>query len=281
MARKDFAMISTSLPYSKKYRALPILAKLVYNHLHYSSAMNYLGVCQFQDVVLAHEIDIPVDDLNTALVELAATGLIELHGDHEIIRIIGWFHKANGATNASHASKLITDFGGLEFSDSSAFFNSVAEFTIATLKRGLKWKKDADNLRNELRPLLNTLLKDHGNVFAQPLLAEINRVGQTLQGEIHALAPGLSQYEGNTQSTPCTTGGGHTRRRLDETILRQNINENETKTYTGDFDVGSQTVIEAPVSDVSMHRNGNVAKPKFKPASESAKSSALVMGVRK
>lgn len=279
MARKDFAMISTSLPYSKKYRALPVLAKLVYNHLHYSSAMNYLGVCQLQDVVLAHEIDIPVDDLNAALVQIAQCGLIELHEDHEIIRIIGWFHQANGATNASHASKLITDFGTLEFSDNGLFLNAVAEFSVATLKRGLKWKKDAENLRTDLRPLLNTLLKDHGEAFAIPLLVEINRVGQTLQGEIHALVPSLSQYEGDTLSTPCPTGGGDTRRRLDETILKQNINENKTKTYTDDFDTVSQTLIEAPVSGQSMLRKRNGSKADFKPASQAAKNSALARGI--
>ena len=71
MARRDFAMISTTLPYSKKYRGLPVLAKLVYNHLHFSSAMNYVGVCQIQDVVLAHEVGIEVDELNAALVQLA------------------------------------------------------------------------------------------------------------------------------------------------------------------------------------------------------------------
>ena len=279
MARRDFAMISTTLPYSKKYRGLPVLAKLVYNHLHFSSAMNYVGVCQIQDVVLAHEVGINVDELNAALVQLAENRLIELHQDQEIVRMVGWFHQANGATNASHASKLTTDFFELDFSDSGLFLSAFSEFTVATMKRSLKWKKDAENLRRELQPLLLTLLKDHGVAFANPLLAEIKRVGKTLQVEIHSLIPRLAEFEEDTLSTPCPSGGGDTRRRLDETILKQNIKENKTKTYTGDFDTVPQTIIETPVSDQSMPRNGNSSKAGFKPASEAAKNSALARGI--
>ncbi|KAB7610138.1 hypothetical protein F9L33_14680 [Amylibacter sp. SFDW26] len=281
MARKDFAMISTSLPYSRKYRAGSVLAKLVYNHLHISNSMNYLGIFQYQDIVLAHEIDINPDELDAALNELAENGLIEMHKDQEIIRIIGWFHKANGATNASHANKLITDFCELDIPGCEAYFKALAEFAVATLKRSLKWKKDAENLRQELKPLLLTLIRDHGEAFAIPMLDEIKQVGETLQYEIHSLIPNLLKFEKDTLSTPCTTGGGDTRRRRDETRLRQNLNEKDTKTKTSSVleNDGFKPLTEHQVPNVEEFRiSESKSKRPSQLASEAAKKSLLAMG---
>lgn len=283
MARKDFAMISTTLPYSRKYRAGSVLAKLVYNHLHISSSMNYLGVFRYQDVVLAHEIDITLDELEAALKELADNSLIELHKEYEVIRIIGWFHKANGATNASHASKLINDFCDLDIPECGAYFKAIAEFTVATLKRSLKWKRDAENLRADLKPLLLTLIRDHGEAFAIPMLDEIKQVGETLQFEIHSLIPNLLEYERDTLSTPCTTGGGDTRLRLDETILKQNLNKTHTYTKTSSVfeNEGEQPSNKLQEPNVAVFRTSGT-KPKRPPthASQAAKNSDLAKGIR-
>ena len=176
--------------------------------------------------------------------------------------------------------KLATDFFELDFSDSGLFLSAFSEFTVATMKRSLKWKKDAENLRRELQPLLLTLLKDHGEAFANPLLAEIKRVGKTLQVEIHSLIPRLAEFEEDTLSTPCPTGGGDTRRRLDETILKQDINENKTKTYTGDFDTVPQTTNRERLYRINQCLEmGMSSKAGFKPASEAAKNSALARGI--
>ncbi len=277
MANKAFAMISTTLPYSRKYRTGSILAKLVYNHLHYSGATNYLGIFQYQDVVLAHEIDITTDALEGALVELETNGLIERDVDIEVIRIIGWFHKANGAANASHANKLITDFCEVGFRDCDVLFKSIAEFTVATLKRSLKWKKDADNLRTELKPLLLTLIKDHGAAFAVPMLEEIKSVSKTLQHEIHSLIPNLLECEQDRVSTGCATGRGDTR--LDDTKPKQNLNKTDTDTCSNFTNDSDQLEMERQEVGVEGFRtNGANPKRSTTHASQAAKNSALARG---
>jgi hypothetical protein len=279
MPCKDFAMISTTLPYSRKYRAVSILAKLVYNHLHYSGAANYIGVFKYHEVVLAHEVDIPTDELEGALVELETNGLIERDADKEVIRIVGWFHKANRATNASHARKLITDFCEVDFAYSNVLLKAIAEFTVATLKRGLKWKKDAQNLRGDLQPFLNTLMQDNKEAFAIPMLDEIANVGQSLQHEVNSLIPNLPEYEPDTLSTGCTTGGGDTR--LDDTKLKQNLNKTNTETcpnFTNDSD---QPLIEDQEPTVAgLRTKGTKPKRPNTHASQAAKDSALAKGLK-
>lgn len=275
MARKDFAMISTSLPYSRKYRAGSILAKLVYNHLHYSSAANYLGIFQYQDVVLAHEIDIALSDLNGALGQLEANGLIEQDQEAEIIRIVGWFNKANGAMNAKHATGIIRDFENLDIPDCQILYASVSEFVVNTLKRGMKWKKDSENIRTELKPFLNRFLKDNGREFALALLGEIKTVGSSLQSEIHSLVPSLLEYEPDTVSIPYA----YNNTTLHDTKPTLNKTDTYTETSASFENDSDQPLIEDQEADVVGFRKKGT-KPKRPPvlASEAAKQSALARG---
>jgi hypothetical protein len=212
------------------------------------------------------------------LVELETNGLIERDVGNEVIRIIGWFHKANGVINASHASKLITDFCEMDFLDCDALFKAIAEFTVATLKRSLKWKKDAENLRGDLQPLLSTLMKDHKEAFAIPMLEEIASVGQSLQHEIHSLIPNLLEYEQDRVSTGCATCGGDTR--LDDTKPKQNLYKTDTETCANLENDSDRPLIEDQEPTVDTFRTKGV-KPK-RPAthaSEAAKRSALAVKV--
>ena len=226
MANKKFAMIDTSLPYSEKYRRCSVLEKLVYNHLHYSSLTNYIGCFKYRSIILADEIDISPSELEGALANLEANNLIERDLNDGIIRIIGWFRKANRATNASHAMMLIKNFKEIDFYELEILFRAISEFTVSTMKRGESWATDNDKLRAELGPFLKGLVKDYGDIFASTLIDEIDRAGRSLRPEICSLAPTLLEFDHTTLSTPCPTGGGDKRKRQDETYTNKTKNQN-------------------------------------------------------
>lgn len=199
---KKFSMIDNGLPYSEKYRMVDSLSKLVYNHLHTYSGNNYLGVYEYNAVALSEEIDIATKELEACLRQLATVRLIELDEDHKIIRIVAWFDKVNCMKNLGQTKRTCRSFEELSFLDRPITHNAIAEFIFSTLKKGLKWEKEAVGMRHLLGKFIQGMLVDYDEMFKTAMHQKISQATASLKKELFALAPQLSKAC-NTVLTPC------------------------------------------------------------------------------
>lgn len=140
MAR-TYAKLSTSLWGSRKYRKLAtVQPKFMYVYLHSSPHVNSIGCYRLPIGYIAADLGWSIEQINEALLELAAVELIEWNQDEQIVRIID-FIRHDPPTNVKHAAAMAKD----------AFALTDCREKMRALEELLeqKWIADKESLTNE------------------------------------------------------------------------------------------------------------------------------------
>lgn len=242
MSSRTYAQIECSLKSSKKLRGLSGHAtKWAYLCAHLSDYGTYTGLFRYPLPMWAHDAQMDVSELETAIVELVQAGLIDYDEEEQFIRIVGWFHKRSGPDNPNRVDSIIGDLCSLDCIEGEMFCKSVSELAVASVKRSLRWKPDAPGraqLYGSLKGFLAEVYQDHGDALLELLSAELTDVPATVSVEMKAIFPVLnalsqqSQGKGSARVTP-TLPEHETRRDVDETNTKKDLNETKTAQFSG------------------------------------------------
>ncbi len=207
----------------------------------------------------AHDAQMDVPDLKSAIAELVQAGLIDYDEDEQFVRINGWFHKRSGPDNPNRVDSVIADLCSMDCIEDEMLCKAVSELAVASVKRSLRWKEDAPGraqLYGSLKAFLAEVYQDHGDAFLALLSAELSDAPATVSLEMKVIFPVLnavqepSEGKGSERVTP-TLREHETRRRrdLDETNTKKNKDEKKTAHFSdGDelLALGQASVSELP-----------------------------------
>ena len=133
MSSRTYAQIECSLKGSKRVRKLSShKAKWAYLCAHLSDFCTYTGVFRYPLPVWAHDAQLNVSELETAIAELSEAGLIDHDPEEGFVRIAGWFHKRSGPDNPNRVDSIIADLGSLEDIPDSMHCVAVAELAVVS-----------------------------------------------------------------------------------------------------------------------------------------------------
>jgi len=170
--------------------------------------------------------------LDAAISDLVANGLIEHDPDEEYVRLVGWFHKRSGPDNPNRVDGVISDLRTMDDVDPGMFCNAVSELAAAAVKRSLRWREDGGGraqLYGNLKSFLSEVFQDYSSTFMSALNAELDNGPASVRAEIAALLPFLAVQSGEPLGNPSQTLAKHeTRRDVDETKTK--LKQDETKT---------------------------------------------------
>jgi len=230
MPSRTYAQIETSLKSSKKMQRLPShKAKWAYLCVHLSDYCTYTGLFRYPLHVWAHDAQMSVEEIRTAIDALCEAGLIDFDAENEFVRIVGWFHKRSGPDNPNRVDSVISDLSGFDDVDPVMYCKSVSELAASSVKRSLRWKQDGAaqaQLYVSLKRFLPEVFQDFGDQFLEAIADELGAVSQTVGTELTAIFPPLAinRSKGSARVPPAVAEH-ETRRDGNETNTKKDKNE--------------------------------------------------------
>jgi hypothetical protein len=100
-----------------------------------SSLVSYTGFFHLAVPVFSYESMIPQDKLQIGLSALEKSGMIEFDEVAEIVRIDGWFNERRTPENRNYLKASIVSYAQVHLPRNEMMARSVAELTLATLKK--------------------------------------------------------------------------------------------------------------------------------------------------
>lgn len=223
MANRPFAQINCSLMDSAKFTALKTPeARWAYMACHLAEQCNFIGMFKYPRYIWAHNSFVRTEEMDDLIADLVRVGLVEYNHDHEIIRIVDWFHKKNGPENKSQAVKAISDLQSFDISSDRMLVRSIAEFSVATTNRGRNWPVEWAITRGKIGELLRQTFRDNGSYVLDAIIEEVEKTSRSVIDELDSMLPAIKQHRVDTLSAGCQDT------RQDETKPRQNRNKTKT-----------------------------------------------------
>ncbi len=196
MAVKHYAQIEFDLFSDPKFRGLSSNdVRFIYLTAHCSKLSNYLGIFRYPIEIWSYDSNVKPAEIQAALSELEAKGLVEYDQDTQTLRLIGWFYTLNGPRNGNQMKGHIKSFLGLSRCDPEMLCRSVAEFTVSSFSAASLWENESPEHRkvnDAFRTFLKYLHFKFGTGFGEILENEINASGKDTFGAIQAVFHMLS-----------------------------------------------------------------------------------------
>ena len=234
MPSRSYAQIECSLTSSRRIRSLPDhKTKWAYLCAHLSDFATYTGLFQYPKHMWAHDAELTIDELDTAIDALVSERLIDFDQNEQFVRIIDWFHKCSGPNNRNRIVSIINDLRILEDVPETMLCGSVAELTSASLKRAQRWKQDSsarELLYSDLKTFLLEVYQDHREMFLDTIRQEMEQTSTSIRQEIGAVFPHVLYAKQEPLGNPSERVAEHetkTRRDQDETQTKTKRNLNE------------------------------------------------------
>lgn len=195
---------------------------------HLSSFCTYTGLFKYPPEIWAHDAQVSPEQLDAAILDLVENGLIEHDPEEDYVRLVGWFHKRSGPDNPNRVDSVISDLSAMDDVDPAMFCKAASELAAASVKRSLRWKKDAPGrgqLYGNLKQFLSEVYQDHGADFLVVLNEELDHGPATVRTEIMSLLPFLAIQAGEPLDNP----SGRVPPTLAEHETRRDVDETKTK----------------------------------------------------
>lgn len=140
-------MLSTELRREPRWRELANNpnARLVYLSFMTSSLVTYTGHFQIPLPVFSHDSMIPQELLIEGLLDLDDGGMIQFNQQTEIVRIVGWFNERRTPENLNFLKCLVRIYEQEHLPRDEIMAESIAELTLAVLKKSRKLKVSKTN----------------------------------------------------------------------------------------------------------------------------------------
>lgn len=237
---RKFAMISTTLMGSRRFRALPDdTHRLAYISIHLSPLCDFMGVFRYAPIFLCADLPgISPDQAEAILAELDRVGLIEFDAAETFLRIVGFHAAVPNIQNPDTVKKRLADLGNHIVKDPIRL-GLACEVLLACSRAYPKWTPRTDNARQrfeEMEIAVNNAVRDEcARYSADELSSKLVEVGAKPSDEIWPL---LRQFlpevaHPGTVSTGCEHGADtvrtHRKGKERETIGKGNHRETKPK----------------------------------------------------
>lgn len=197
MTSRPYALIECGLTGSKRLRALPSAqARWAYVCTHLSDRCGFTGLFTSPPHIWGHDAQLDAVELDGAIEQLTASGLIEYCPDDHWVRITRWFLKQNAPENPNRVRSAIADLSASE-APPAMVMAAASELAVGSVKRSLGWKPDGtarDQLAGDLRAFLGDLNLDHGAPFLARLAAETASAPKRVTSELGVIFPPLTLH---------------------------------------------------------------------------------------
>ncbi|MAU45424.1 MAG: hypothetical protein CMP09_11495 [Yangia sp.] len=146
MAKKEFAMLDTSILHMRAFRDLTNCSdRNLYFTAHLSAQADFCGLFRYPVSLIADETRLQPEDVLKSLDRLSRAGLLEYDPQAEIIRMCGWFRSVNCPKNADHTRQVARHFLSGELPVTDMARRTVAEFVIGCLLQTKRFKRSSSH----------------------------------------------------------------------------------------------------------------------------------------
>lgn len=255
MAVKYYAQIDFDLFSDPRFRALSSNdVRFIYLTAQCSKLSNYIGLFRYPVEVWSYDANVKPLEVEAAIEELSACGLVDYDFEQQVLRLIGWFYSLYAPENGNQMKGHIKSFQGMSFCPAEMYCQAVSEFTVSSFVQTLQWDELSPEHRKvtqAFRAFLKATFFRYGDSFIDVLLDEVNRSGKSVYGVIQSCFQ-LLPDDGLEVVKPFRRGS--------ETVLKQERTVDESKINQKNLDLDRRASKQNQPQPLATTVNSRIAR---------------------